>query len=398
MIDYNSNLITLDSTKIVPYEKDKIKRFKTEELDFFLHDYEEQTKIKHNVLKAYLPVWATKLGAYNNLNYYDGFCGCGAYYSTINKELYYGSPIIAKESFIKVKKDNISSLYLNDYDNENIENLKSVFRFKKLNNNNIHCTNGDYEHEVNIFLDKLEKHPVPTFFFIDPYGINIKFDTIKRIMSLQKNEVFINFMYNFPRRFLKLENNRVNFNNFFGTTEWEDYRNFPDTIKERELIKLYKSQLKTCSKYVYHYRMSFSDKNETYYYLFHASNHRDGCSILKDSFASVNHGNVEFLGPNQPNPQQLMLINVDETKISELQSLIFQDYCGFSVKFNEILEKYIDSTPYLERHIKSAIINMNGEFLDIQHISSKTSVKPDDIIQFYKKPIVKIKSTQLQLF
>ena len=63
-----------------------------------------------------------------------------------------------------------------------------------------------------------------------------------------------------------------------------------------------------------------------------------------------------------------------------------------------IVDEYIDSTPYLERHIREATKSMDKEFLDIQHVETKTTVKPNDIIRFYNTPVQKVISTQMSLF
>ena len=53
---------------------------------------------------------------------------------------------------------------------------------------------------------------------------------------------------------------------------------------------------------------------------------------------------------------------------------------------------------HLERHIREAIKSMNKEFLDIQHITSKTTVKEGDIINFYSTQKVPEINSQMSLF
>ena len=119
---------------------------------------------------------------------------------------------------------------------------------------------------------------------------------------------------------------------------------------------------------------------------------------MKDAFAKINVGNVEFLGPNQPNPEQLNLIDFNLEKIQNLKSLIWEKYKGQTIEYGNIVDTYIDSTPYLERHIREAIKDMDKEFLDVQHIKTKTTVNIGDIINFYEIPVKKIRSAQISLF
>lgn len=379
------------------YKKNKVEKYVYDDFDFYMWPYEIQTMVKHDVLKEYLYVWATKLGSVNDIIYYDGFSGCGAYYNSKTQELNFGSPIIAKQQFIKAKRISNSYFYLNDKSKVNIENLKKVFLKSNTPTNNIIYTIGEFEDNIGIFLDKLEKNPKPTFFMIDPFGVNAYFSTIERIMNIPKTEVFFNFMYNFTRRFTGYKNTEGIITNLFGTDEWLKFKSLNGTAKEIALRDLYRQQLKNCAKYVYQYRMSFPNDKRTYYYLFHASNNRDGCSIMKDAFAKINLGNVEFLGPNQPNPDQLALWDQTQDKIEQLKSLIWSKYQGQTVLYDEIVDNYIDSSIFLQRHIKRAIVAMQYEYLVIEHKKSGTrTIDFGDIVKFFQEP--NIQPVQKTLF
>ena len=378
-------------------KKNKIEKYAYDDYDFYMWPYETQTRVKHKVLEEYLYVWATKLGSVNDIIYYDGFCGCGAYYNSEAQELNFGSPIIAKQQFIKARRRSNSYFYLNDKSKENIENLKKVFLKSNTPTNNIIYTIGEFEDNIGIFLDKLEKIPKPSFFMIDPFGINAHFSTIERIMNIPKTEVFFNFMYNFTRRFTGYKNTEEIITNLFGTDEWLKFKSLNGNAKEIALRDLYRQQLKNCAKYVYQYRMSFPNDKRTYYYLFHASNNRDGCSIMKDAFAKINLGNVEFLGPNQPNPDQLALWDQTQDKIEQLKSLIWSEYQGKIVLYDEIVDNYIDSSIFLQRHIKRAIVAMQYEYLVIEHKKSGTrTIDFGDIVKFFQEP--NIQPVQKTLF
>jgi hypothetical protein len=222
---------------------------------------------------------------------------------------------------------------------------------------------------------------------IDPFGINAHFSTIERIMNIPKTEVFFNFMYNFTRRFPGYQSTEENITNLFGTDNWLQFKTLKGNDKEIALRDLYRQQLKKCAKYVYQYRMSFPNDRRTYYYLFHASNNRNGCSIMKDAFAKINLGNVEFLGPDQPNPNQLALWDLTSEKIEALQILIWNEFKGQTVLYKDIVDKYLDTTTYLERHIKQAVIKLKGEYANFIHVNQKTrTIDYDDCIIFFETP------------
>ena len=200
---------------------------------------------------------------------------------------------------------------------------------------------------------------------IDPYGINVDFSTIKRIMEIPKTEILFNFMYNFLSRFLTNEPNTENINKLYGSTKWQELRHFKEQIKEDSLVGLYREQLKKFSNYVYQYRLSFSEQDKTYYYLFHLTQNIDGCSIMKDAFAEVNYGNVEFLGPRQPNPNQASLFDKSGLAVDTLINMIFDKYKGKQVAYEDIVVEYIDSTPYLLKQIKQALEKMKNSHLQV---------------------------------
>ena len=61
-------------------------------------DYREQTRVKHEILSAYLPAFFTILGSrHKNLVFIDGFAGPGTYKESETGTSHNGSPIRALE-------------------------------------------------------------------------------------------------------------------------------------------------------------------------------------------------------------------------------------------------------------------------------------------------------------
>jgi len=399
----------LDDFKI-EYEQRKnkaprIKKIHSANHDFFFWNYEDQTKIKHLALNAYFKPWSTILSSRGNINYYDGFGGCGAYVDVQTKEIGYGSPILAISSTIENGTNNKCSFFISEKNQETVDNLKKVLAYNKLSDRNVFIEQGDFDTKINAFLDKLEKKPIPTFFLLDPFGIDVKYETIKRIMSISQTEILFNFMYNYLNRFLTHEKSSSGITELYGCNDWIKIRDLYGHQKEEALVTLFRSRLKEFSKFVYQYRLSFQDQDKTYYYLFHLTNNIKGCSIMKDSFASVNYGNVEFLGPNQPNPAQLCLIDQSELIRDNIKDDIYRKYKDTSIKYEILLQEYIDNSPYLEKQIRNAVSSMEGEFLNINRQGKTESgrlrdkgLKPEDIVVFYQVPKKVEKVEQGSLF
>jgi len=351
--------------------------------DFFFWEYEEQTKMKHTVLNDYLGIWMQKLGSFNNVNYFDCHGGCGAY---IDKQgvIYFGSPILASQLYEKNKGKlkNKVQICIIEKEKENIENLKKVFKYNNIEIKPI-MIHGDFNEEINKILDNKKDKINPTFFFVDPFGFKLKISTIERLMKIPRCEVFANFMFTQLNRFL-IDSMEDNLNQLFGCNDWKSFCDLSGDIREENIVGLFKSQAKKFSKYVFPYRMSFEDKDRTYYYLIHLTNNLDGCRIMKSSFAKHNYGRVEYLGINNG---VLTLFDLKEVKIEEVKQFLLGKYSGANqeLTFDMVIEQNIDEVPYLESEFRTALQELRKEkTVKVKPVTSRTDrgLKGNDIIAF----------------
>ncbi len=331
-----------------------------EELPFKVwEDYELQTKNKHKVLRDYFDKWVKILGKNSGLNYIDCFGGLGAYRDK-KGEIFYGSPVIATEI---IKQNQMSlgrevSLIVIDKETENINNLKKIFSFLKLEPK-IQYINEDFDKSINKVLDETP-NIAPTFFFVDPFGFSIKRSTLERIMSKPKSEIMFNFMFNGINRFLKLPQFEKIFDELFGVQDWKTLCTLSGKERESCILKKITGEFEKFCKFVYPYRMSFEDKNRTYYYLIHLSNHYKGCSIMKSCFAKCNHGEVEFFGKEK----QLTLNETESAKLEDCKQFVVKKYKKGEIKsFSKICEENIcrSFNPFLESHIRKSLNELEKE-------------------------------------
>lgn len=342
--------------------------------------YEDQTKIKHLAFKDYFKVWTDILGSWTPINYFDCFGGCGKYFDK-DGNVYYGSPILAAQilsSNIKLK-DRFGFIII-EKEKKYIENLKKIFKDLKINFEPSFI-NKEFNNVITQDILEKEKKLAPTFFLIDPFGIKIKMNTLNGIMSLPKSEILLNFMYNGVVRNLNVPQTKEVLDNLYGSEDWKKCNG------EEEIVDCFRKKLKENAKFVVTYRLSFPDQNRTYYYLFHISNHIKGASIMKDCFAKYNQGRVEYLGRRG---NQLRLFDVKEVRLEELKKFLLQTYSEEEELYEKIVEQLIDSEPYLEREIYSAIkeLEKSGE-IRIQRDPPTTpkgkireSIKNEDLIIF----------------
>ena len=360
--------------------KEDMKIFK-EPYPYYFWNYEEQTKIKHFVIADYIDKWIQILGSKNKkLNIFDCYAGSGAYIE--NDIEYYGSPVFIAEAIEKynTKLGINCKLFVIDIDNDNLENLRNIYTYKKLKVEPIYI-NNKFDDAINSILDN-RKTLAPSFFFIDPFGFTLKYETIKKIMSFKQAEIVINFMFNSLNRFLgdaKLENI---FNDLFGSDNWKNKLNCKKIEKENGIVELFNECLKKISNYVYPYRLSFQDKNRTYYYLYHITNHSKGCSIMKSCFTKYNYGEVEYKGPKHG---ELTLFNQDEYKIFETKEYLLNKYEGRYLSFNDIIQEIIDDITVTESVVKTTLKELEKEGkIKVDRKSSKTErgLYKDDVIHF----------------
>jgi len=344
---------------------------------FFFWKYEEQTKIKHLIFATYFDKWIKILGKRNRLNYFDCFAGCGAYIDE-NKNIYYGSPILAAEK-MKENKEHLFrkvNMIIIEKDEENLKNLEKIFQYKKLDVN-IKPLHGDFDKAINSILSNNEKEFNPSFFFIDPFGFKINFKTIEKIMKVTKSEVLINFMYNSVNRFL-IDNNESTLNKLFNCEDWKKYKN--TTInREKEIVKLYRDQLKQIADFVISCRVCFPTKKRTYYYLYHLTKHVLGCSVMKSCIAQHCKGRLEYLGSGGG---QMTFNDIPELRINEIEKYILNKYHEIKKEYIQLIRENIDNTSFLESEIKKALKSLEKENkICIKRIESKkTGLTGKDII------------------
>lgn len=156
------------------------------ELPFETWPYEEQTRMKHAVLNEYLDKWVKILGANRKrLNYFDCFAGCGAYLDQAGNPSY-GSLVIAAQ--IAKQNSKQVNIIVIDEKKANLENLTKVFKYYRLHDQKVIPIREDYDTVVNKILDDV-KNLAPSFFFVDPFGFTIRYETIERIMRVSHSEV-----------------------------------------------------------------------------------------------------------------------------------------------------------------------------------------------------------------
>lgn len=360
-------------------------------------EMEEQTEVKHRLLRKYLTTWTRIVSSANpEVHYFDGFAGRARYQ---NGEP--GSPLLA----IDVADRNADSFKtfhctFNDYDPDNYEKLKEEVH-KKIekceNNNKIKEATFDkkFENIAIPVLDSERYRNLPSMVFVDPFGYSgTPFETISEIMNLQKsgNEVFFNFMVDTIRRFLRDPDKEETITRAFGSEEWKYIREFSEREKqEEEILKLYVSRLEEVAdvEYVFPFQMKHPAKDVTLYYLIHATNHFKGFRAMKDvMFNEGADDNFAYLGSDHYgyDDEQTTLFEAtasEDMRIKELRDRLMDAYNEKTVSFEQIIKFTYLHTDLIAKHCRDALETLeNRDKISVDRGGSNRGFKQEYKITF----------------
>lgn len=375
-------------------------------------EYEEHTRVKHELLRKYLGPWMKILGSsYRKILFFDCFAGRGEYYDEGGSIVALGSPIIALQvandllTYCEEKKrppyfDRFICLGI-EKDTDNFRNLQSVIKREqpklefgeKLE---IRLKNDEFAKIVDKILEKVGTTIAPSFFFIDPFGYSgVPFKVVERIMSLPRTEIFFTLMTRDINRFLANTKVEEALRELYPLPDWRQIYQIQDwRARDRALKDLYEKCLVEVAgvKHVFSFRVSMDEKYQTLYYLIHATNRFRGLKIMKDiMYKQGASGTFAYLGPEESTYRNQMRLFKDD--ISSLKHYLLKNFKGKTKKFEEILEETYMYTPFVESHYKDALRKLEAENrIKIRGKGPRGGIK-DSTITFPKNnPIIQISS------
>ncbi len=341
--------------------------------DYFAWRYEEQTQIKHRVIEAYAKVYMSKLGARSNTLFVDCHGGYGVYIDQ-NKNLYFGSSIRVHQvsESVFAHRNTKNGIIICENDTKNYRNLCKVVDDLKIKNVSIFQIDYNELIKKPNIIKRYQKYP--TLFFIDPFGYyDTPMENMSDLMRPFGNEIIINFMFDFLNRGISISAiQEKQLTAFFGSDEWFKARELSGLERESFLVNLYKKNLKkkTGAKYVFAYRLCYPNRNQTYYYLIHATKNSQGMGCMKDCFALINNGRVEYLGKKN---SEISLFDMDFFKQNEISDMLKNKYSGRKISFQGIWEDIIEDTAVLEKDLRATLKAMEEKReIKVVRFTSKT--------------------------
>lgn len=344
------------------------------------------SRIKHVILQRYLPTWAIILGSrHQRLAYFDCFAGPGQF--ELEGRPVAGSPIIAVNSAIEYLRTHPTqslSMCLIDDDRERVGQLQrsitSALPYPKNLTVNVHC--ADSKKFIPDLLSKTNKL-CPSFFLVDPYGHPLPIPTLNSILRRDRTEALVNLMWFRINMDLSNPLMKVRVDELFGDDDWsrQSFMQMRGVEREIKFVEYFKSRL-NC-RFVLPFKIGYDPEdirggNRTKYYLLHLSNHQSAVLLMKEIMWPLGdeEGTFDYSGQSQG-----VLISSTPT-IQELQDILLRAFMGKEIGFDE-LRKETWALPFVEKHYRRAILELEGKQLDIRRISSKkTGLRELDRIQF----------------
>jgi three-Cys-motif partner protein len=327
--------------------------------------YPEHTAAKHEILHRYLGAWLTILGRRNNghqhkrLVLIDGFAGRGSY-----MEGQPGSPAIMFERAQQVANEGLVEKVVvrcSEPNDINYQHLKAVCDTLRHPRVTVHPTQETFEDIAQRFIAFAERETVspPTFIMVDPYGVRgVRLDTLRRLLSFDRVEVFLTFMVRDPARFLE-SNYDDALTALFGGDSW---RSCVDSDSRPEcLMRTFQTVVRgDVAEYVLPYKVYEDERRVILYYLVHLTNNDLGMRVMKQKMLRRS-GEMAFF-PISLRPQDQLGFEVaEQAPYLTLQRHLMTAYAGETMRFVDLLNKdYPLGHIWVEGQYKAALRAMEA--------------------------------------
>lgn len=202
---------------------------------------------KLDYLKRYIDVFETSMrGKWRIRNYVDILAGPGKNRIRETGTVVLGSPLLALTT-----THPFTGYYFIDADPENIAALRARCDASS-SRERVHIYQGDCNvlvDDIVIELRRNEKYSL-NLSFLDPEGLELRWDTVAKLASIQRMDLIINYPEGGLNRLMGKvyeSADETPVDRFFGTDAWRqiyaDWRSMPRGSIHGQLIDLYRSQL-----------------------------------------------------------------------------------------------------------------------------------------------------------
>lgn len=353
-----------------------------------LQHLKQVSRVKHVILKKYLPSWVQILGSSNlRLCYFDCYAGPGVY--ELNGNKVEGSPIIAvcaAQEFLGRRSNHFVTVTLVERDQSQRSSLESQLHGLQPYERglSVHVLAEDAKEFVPDLLNQVPDL-APSFFMVDPYGHPLTIPILNDILRRSQTEALINFMY--FRVNMDACNPMVQYHvdEMFGDCEWraQSFMKMNGKYREEQFLDYFMSKIEAKYKIPFRIRFDVEDgmgRDRTKYYLIHASNHPKAVLLMKEVMWPLGdeEGLFDFSGENQG------VLFSRSPREEELRKFLLHTYVGKQMEFDQLREETWN-LPFVEKHYRHVLKKLRSEGLvEIVPVSSRTErgLKQKDRVRF----------------
>lgn len=257
--------------------------------------YRLQTRVKHQILRAYLPPYFDILKTrYRQLGFIDAFAGRGTYDDDTGGKVP-GSPVQALEVIAERERllDKVRTAFIEKDDELVVSLAQEVDAFCHDNPQVARpvILHGSFRERVDEALQHVGDQS-PTFAFVDPCGVDgTSFDAIRRIMERPSCEAFVFFNIDGIRRTAGLDETSGVLEELLGSRDEAErlhltFKTTVDDPTEREalILKTYQDRVKSAMEVQFFlpFGVESSGRRRTSHYLIHLTKSPLGFRIMKD--------------------------------------------------------------------------------------------------------------------
>ncbi|MDP2167918.1 MAG: three-Cys-motif partner protein TcmP [Thermodesulfovibrionales bacterium] len=257
------------------------------------------SEIKLEIIKEYASAYTKIMSSQSwckGYVYIDAFAGAGKHISKQSGEMIQGSPLNALEV-----EPPFTEYHFIDLDEERAD----VFRRMAKKNPNVHAYHGDCNEilKTKIFPALTYNSRKRALCILDPYGLHLKWETIKAAAELKTIDIFINFSIQDANRNVLFEDlarakpeDIERMNAFWGDESWKEllYREQETFFGETRQVRIEDYQILSKEFCMRLKRVGFNDapepilmrnkKGGPLYYLCFASQKNVAKNIVNDIF------------------------------------------------------------------------------------------------------------------
>lgn len=333
--------------------------------------------IKERILSEYLTVWFTALSkSYRAVFYIDGFAGPGIFSNGM-----VGSPIIALErAFEAWEKREGKQDFLLVFSEKDEATLKELSRnlgrcYKKLyagckqqilmrKNLRFWVGGSSFQDLVNEIEEAVsfDKWRAPLFAFIDPYGCDIPFSCVLKLLKPQKSELMITFM---AQGLLRSRNSikPETLERIFGERLSNSELTYPGVMEK------YKQKIKEETNcFVVSFEI-VNSKSSPQYHLLHVTHHKKGVTKIKEIMQKVSNSPFKFSN----DPREKWQLTLFQNPIKDFYEKLQQIFGGREVTVSNLFDTFVatDKYSWTEKSIR--------EFLKELEKDGKIQVQPKKV-------------------